>query len=54
MLAPHHREDAKLGEVRHPAEDREDAVVLGGGEAMLGDDFRRDGDGLVHRGVLER
>ena len=43
MLAPHHREDAELGEVRLASEDALDARVFLRREAVLGDQFGRDG-----------
>ena len=42
VLAPHHREDAELDQVRRAAEDLQDALVLVGLEPVLGDDLRRD------------
>ena len=49
VLAPHHREDAKLGQGRLAAEDLEQPVVLAGCQAMLGDDLGGDGGlGVVH------
>ena len=42
MLAPHHREDAKLADQRFAAEDIEQALIFLGLEAVLGDDFGRD------------
>src|SRR5258707_1147036 len=42
MLAPHHREDAELGEVRHTTENDHRAHVFLGGQAVLGDDVGRN------------
>ncbi len=59
VLAPHHAEDAELGEVGIAAENFLDARVLFGREAVLGDELRRDFDfGFEHgrraRGVRPR
>ena len=43
VLVPHRREDAELGEARRAADQLEDALVLVRLEAVLGDQFRRDG-----------
>ena len=43
VLAPHHREDAELGQRRLAAEDAEQPLVLVGLEPVLGDDLGRDG-----------
>ena len=43
MLAPHHREDAELGEVRLAAEDLLDALEFLRREAVFRDKFGRDG-----------
>src|SRR5579883_1629272 len=40
MLAPHHTENAELGDVRVAAEDLLDALVLLARHAALGGDFR--------------
>jgi hypothetical protein len=42
VLAPHHREDAELSEIRLALEDTFDALVLLRREAVLGNDFGRD------------
>ena len=42
VLAPHHAENAKLGEVRIAPENLLDACVFVGGEAVLGRDLRRN------------
>ncbi len=42
VLAPHHAEDAKLGEVRIAAKNFLDARVFLGGEAVLGRQFQCD------------
>src|SRR5882762_80150 len=44
VLAPHHTEDAQLGDVRLAAEDLLHAGVFLGGEAVFGGDFRRYSD----------
>ena len=44
VLAPHHAEDAELGEVRVAAEDFLDARVFVGREAVLGRHLGRDFD----------
>ena len=44
VLAPHHAEDAQLGDVWLAAEDLLDAGVFVGGEAVLRGDFRRYSD----------
>ncbi len=43
MLAPHHREDAQLREVRRPPEDRDDALVLLRREPMFRNQLRSNG-----------
>src|SRR4051812_1815099 len=43
MLAPHHRENPQLRIRRFPAKDHFDAVVLLWSQAVLLDQFRRDG-----------
>ena len=45
MLVPHRREDAELGEGRLAADQVEDALVLVGLEAVLGDEFGGDAGG---------
>jgi len=57
VLAPHHAEDAKLGEIRVAAQDFLDARVFLGRKPVLGRDLRRDcrlcasgGHDLYHRG----
>src|SRR5690242_11019674 len=47
MLAPHHREDAELGQVRLAPENGDGAGVLLGCQAVLGDDVGGDGDGAA-------
>ncbi len=42
MLAPHHREDAQLDEVRLAAHQLQDARIFGLGQPMFADQFRRD------------
>ena len=42
MLVPHRREDAELGQRRLAADQVEDALVLVGLEAVLGDQFGGD------------
>ena len=42
MLAPHHREDAELDQVRRTAKDRQNELVLVGLEAVFDDDGGRD------------
>src|SRR6185312_11595062 len=42
MLAPHHGEDAELGEVGRAPEDDDRAHVFVGSQPMLGDDVWRD------------
>ena len=44
MLAPHHREDAKLGDARFAAHDLQDAVIFLGRQPVFGDDLGGDGD----------
>src|ERR1700674_419496 len=44
VLAPHHAEDAQLGDVWLAPEDLLHARIFFGGEAVLGDDFRRYSD----------
>ena len=43
MLVPHRREDAELGEGRHAADQRENALIFVGLEAMRGDELGGDG-----------
>ena len=43
MLGPHDREDAELGQVGLAPERMKDALIFVGGEAVLGDQFGRDG-----------
>ena len=50
VLGPHHREEPQLRPVGLPAEGPHDAVVLLGGQVVLGKDFRRD----AHRPPAER
>ena len=42
MLAPHHREDAELGDARRAPQHLEDAPYSSGAEPMLGDDLGGD------------
>ena len=51
MLRPHDREDAELGEVRLPPQRVEDPLIFLAGEAVLGDDLRRD-RGFGHAGRI--
>ena len=44
VLAPHHAEDAELGEIRLAPENCLNASVLFGGEAVLGRQFLRNSD----------
>ena len=50
VLGPHHREDAELGEVRLAAEERDDALVLVGREAVAFEDVASIG----HRSMRHR
>src|SRR6185437_10536763 len=43
VLAPHHREDAELDEVGLAVQEPLDAAIFLVGEAVLADDFGRDG-----------
>lgn len=42
MLVPHRRENAEFGEARHAPDQFEDALILVGLEAVLGDEFGCD------------
>ena len=46
VLAPHHREDAKLGQIRRAAENRQNPRVFLSRQAVAGDDIGGDRRGL--------